>query len=184
MPEVDRGVLLVGLAVVVAVAIGLWYGFGAHPGPPEPPATIVEIAPTTQPEVIVHVTGAVVHPGLVRVTGGARIADVVAAAGGSLPGADLSAVNLAAPVADGDRIDIPMHGGVMTGSASVDRGVDLNSATVEELQTLTGVGPVLAERIFAYRQEHGPFRSVEDLLDVPGIGESKLAGLRDEVAAP
>jgi competence protein ComEA len=130
----------------------------------------------------------VVAPGLVQVPDGARIADVVAAAGGSTRDADLAAVNLAAPVRDGEQIVIPAATGdpavERVGALLSDGRVRLNSASSDELEHLPGVGPVLADRIAAYREEHGPFAVVEDLLDVPGIGEAKLATLRDSVALP
>ncbi len=106
--------------------------------------------------------------------------------GGSTRDADLSRINLAAPLRDGEQIVIP---GVMAtatagGAVAADGKVHINSASVGELEELPGVGPVLAERIAVYRDEHGSFAVVEDLLDVPGIGEGKLATLRDSVALP
>ena len=106
----------------------------------------------------------------------------MAAAGGALPDADLAAVNLAAPVADGDRIHVPARGEDEV--VSEPSGIDLNRADAAELEQLDGVGPVLARRIVEYRAAHGPFRTVEDLLDVPGIGEAKLAAIRSGIAAP
>jgi competence protein ComEA len=94
-------------------------------------------------------------------------------------------VNLAAPLADGQQLSVPRVSADGEAAAVAGDGrVRLNLAGVEELETLPGVGPVLAERIVAYRQEHGPFAVVEDLLDVPGIGEGKLAALRDAVLVP
>lgn len=136
--------------------------------------------------ITVHVSGAVFGPGLVELLPGARVADAVAAAGGTLRTADLAALNLAAPVRDGEQIRVPelaiaSNGGV----AIVDDGlVRINDADATGLEALPGVGPVLAGRIVAVREESGPFATVEDLLDVPGIGEATLAGLRDVVAVP
>ncbi len=136
--------------------------------------------------ITVHVAGEVALPGLVVVAGDARVADAVAAAGGSARGADLTAVNLAAPLQDGEQIVIPSvrDGERELGAIDGDGRVRVNRASATELEALPGVGPVLAARIAAYRDEHGPFRTVEDLLDVAGIGEGKLATLRDAVALP
>lgn len=127
-------------------------------------------------------------PGLVEVADGARVADAVAAAGGSTRDADLTGVNLAAQVRDGEQIVIPTMAAASAttgaGSLLADGRVRINSASPVELENLPGVGPVLAARIAGYRDEHGPFAAVEDLLDVPGIGEGKLATLRDSVALP
>jgi competence protein ComEA len=144
-------------------------------------AAVSEPAETTA--VTVHVAGAVHSPGLVTLRPGDRVAHAVAAAGGALAVADLSALNLAAVVVDGEQLTVPIRGEPEPlPTRSGDRGdglVDVNHGSVSDLEALPGVGPVLAERIFAYRAEHGPFRAVEDLLDVPGIGEAKLAALRE-----
>jgi competence protein ComEA len=128
------------------------------------------------------------------------VADAVAAAGGVDRSADVTAINLAAPLADGDQVVVPeavgsgAGGPAVGGTPSVGVGgssaegsgdeVALNRAGPAELETLPGVGPVLAQRIIAHRQVNGPFQAVEDLLDVPGIGEATLAGFRDLVVVP
>ncbi|WP_159620586.1 helix-hairpin-helix domain-containing protein [Ruania rhizosphaerae] len=136
--------------------------------------------------VVVHVAGAVVEPGVVTVPEGTRVADVIEAAGGAVPDADLDAVNLAAPVEDGQQVYLPHEGeaarpapgtGAAEGSEPL---VDLNSADAPTLEQLTGIGPALASEIVAWRTEHGPFESVEDLLQVSGIGPATLERLRDE----
>jgi competence protein ComEA len=140
---------------------------------------------STDPESItVHIAGAVRSPGLVTLPAGDRVAHAVAAAGGALPVADLSLLNLAAALDDGDQVTVPVKGAPIAGRAGTttddDEGlVDVNQGSATDLEALPGVGPVLAERIFEYREEHGPFATVEDLLDVPGIGEAKLAALRE-----
>jgi competence protein ComEA len=180
--------------LLIAIAAGAFWGTRApEPWPEETAAVTVPLleAATTAPALTVHVAGWVATPGLVRVPPGSRVADAVAAAGGFKPGADAGGVNLAAPVEDGERVIIPGPAGAGGEGASDGRAgtsgdgrVRVNAATAAELETLPGIGPVLAERIVAYRQDHGPFRTVEDLLDVPGIGESKLASLRDRVIVP
>jgi competence protein ComEA len=158
------------------------------------------LVPTTTVStvVVVDVGGAVNGPGLVRVGKGARVADVVAAAGGATHEADLDRLNLAAPVADGERIFVPRlgQGSIPVavngdgaagepaggpGSSTPAGPVDLNHATAEQLDTLPGVGPATAAAIVTYRTQHGPFASVDDLLQVHGIGPAKLAALRSKV---
>ena len=154
--------------------------------------------------VFVHVAGAVSRPGVVDLPSGSRVVDAVRAAGGLRPDADPDRVNLAAELADGQRIVIPVRGqevpvevlptgpsGAAGGGAGTGTGVggapgsagpvDLNTATAEQLDALPGVGPATATAILSHREEHGPFRSVEDLIEVRGIGEAKLDGLRDLV---
>jgi competence protein ComEA len=152
-------------------------------------------------EVVVHVAGAVAKPGLHRLPIGARVDDAVTAAGGASAGADLGRVNLARMVVDGEQLYVPRTGeeipvaavtgggaGAGVGGGSGPGGgaagvgvVDLNTADQATLETLPGVGPAIAGRILAWRQEHGRFASVEDLLDVSGIGDAKFADLQDRV---
>jgi competence protein ComEA len=153
-----------------------------------PAATPASSAPSTAgPAVVVAVTGRVRRPGLVTLPPGARVADAIAAAGGVLPHTDLSFVNLARKVSDGELIVIgiePSPGQVVdpTGTdtpASAAAGpVDLNTAGAAELETLPGIGPALAQRILDYRTQHGTFRSVDDLQNVTGIGPSKFAEIK------
>lgn len=173
------------LIVVVALGAAAWFGINQPATLPAAGATATQPAPDEG--LTVHVSGAVVHPGLVSVPSGARIADVVSAAGGALPDADLRALNLAAPVRDGEQVAVPdrSEAGAVAGGAVDGSGrVRINLADATELQALPGVGPVLAERILAYRNERGPFTAVEDLLEVSGIGEGKLSSLRDAVVVP
>lgn len=137
----------------------------------------------TPAAVYVHLAGAVARPGLYRLDEGARLVDGVAAAGGFAADADRSAVNLARLLTDGEQVHVPRLGETpAAGSAGAGDGrVNLNTAEVAELDTLPRIGPALAERIIAWREDNGRFTSVEDLLAVPGIGEKMLAGLRDMV---
>jgi len=167
--------------VLAAAGIGLWY-FGRAPAPP--PLSTSRDQATVRGVITIHVAGAVRVPGLVEVDRQSRVADAIAAAGGALPDADLRGVNLAAPLSDGQQLAVPSFDGDGSAAASVDGRVRVNVAGVEELQRLPGVGPVLAERIVAHREAYGPFSVVEDLLDVSGIGEGKLAALRDAVLVP
>ncbi len=137
-------------------------------------------------KVVVHVGGAVSRPGVYELPKGARVNDAVASAGGAQAEANLDAVNLASRLSDGQRIYIPKKGQpapvMADGSSSeADSPLDLNSATVEELDKLPGVGEVLAKRIVEYRTSHGGFRSVEELQRVDGIGSRKFQQLKGKV---
>ncbi|HSO49130.1 MAG TPA: helix-hairpin-helix domain-containing protein, partial [Acidimicrobiia bacterium] len=113
--------------------------------------------------------------------------DAVAAAGGALEGAVLESLNLASPVLDGDHIQIPGPGDVIAATGGGEEGdgrIALNRADAAALEQLPGVGPVLAERIVAHREANGPYQEVEDLLEVSGIGEAKLASIRDLIVVP
>ena len=114
----------------------------------------------------------------------ARVADAIVAAGGATDDAELGALNLAAAVGDGSRLVVPSRSEALLGAVAGDGLVRLNAATAADLEGLPGVGPVLAQRIVAHRSDYGPFEAVEDLLDVPGIGEAKLAAIRDLVIVP
>lgn len=189
-PRTRTQILVVAAALVIAIVAGLWYGVGA------PEAVPLEVAETTNPAIetttpaehvmTVHVSGAVHSPGLVSVPSPARVADVVAAAGGADEGADLGAINLAAPVHDGERVEVPRRGAYFVESVpdGADGPVAVNRAPANVLESLPGIGPVLAARIVAHREANGLFGEVEDLLDVPGIGESKLAEIRSAVRVP
>jgi len=159
----------------------------------EPRGHPIELLPPATPKPMrVHVAGAVVSPGLIELPLDAVVADAITAAGGPSAQAALDAINLAAAIHDGDRVYLPTVAEVAAGTIPtpsqaevVDDGrLALNSATVPELERLPGIGPSLAEAIAAYRQEHGPFQQVEDLLAVPGIGPAKLEAIRDLVVVP
>jgi competence protein ComEA len=139
----------------------------------------------------VHVAGRVRHPGLVSLPAGSRVADALAAAGGPVAGADLDRINLARKLADGEQVLVLRRGEAApppAAGAPADPGapgvpaakIDLNTASVEQLEALPGVGAVTAGRIVAFRARR-PFRSVQDLLQVEGIGERRLESLRDLV---
>lgn len=183
--------LVAGLLLVLALVVAGRFFVGAGTATVEraPPATgAFEAAP--RPRVVVHVVGAVRRPGLYRVAHGARIADVVRRAGGATRRADLSAVNLAAEVSDGAQILVPPRVTVAAGGEAEPEGsaaaaagpVRLNTATLEQLDALPGVGPVTAQKILDYRQQHGSFSSVDDLDAIPGIGPARLEQLRELVA--
>jgi competence protein ComEA len=181
--------IIVGLAVLVVSGF-LLSRHHASAGVSEPtpaavsPVTVTPAASSSGEEIVVDVGGRVRHPGLVTLPAGSRVADAIAAAGGPLRPADLARINLAARVSDGQLllIGVPGASAETTGGSGAGGGpVDLNSATVDQLDALPGVGPVLAQRIVDWRQAHGGFRTVEDLQQVPGIGARKFSDLRSLV---
>jgi competence protein ComEA len=128
---------------------------------------------------VVHVAGAVRRPGVYRMKAGARVRDAVRRAGGAGAGADLDAINLAAKVADGQQVVVPALGGSRGAGGAAQ--VSIGSATVEELDTLDGVGPVMAEKIVEWRSTKGGIGSVDELDQIPGIGPKKLEALRGQL---
>ncbi len=166
---------------VVAMVVGGVLGAAERVTPLAPLPTVVTASEAST--VDVHVAGWVVSPGVVAVAETAIVADAIDLAGGFRIGAAIDQINLAAPVRAGDQIVVP--GPNDAGAGGFSKGlVVLNRASSAELQALPGVGPVLADRIVAYRDANGPFGQVEDLLQVPGIGEAKLESIRDLVRIP
>lgn len=181
-------------AFAVTVAIGLLRGAPESADIVEPVASGAPSVAIDGARVYVHVAGAVNDPGLYALPADARVVDAVAAASGFADGADTTAVNLARTVSDGEQIVValvgaeppaapPVAGSGGGSGAAAEPGavIDLNTADATALDTLPRIGPALAERIIAWREENGRFASVDDLLAVPGIGEKLVAGLRDLV---
>ena len=191
---VSRTTALLGVCAALVVLALLGQRLAHAGAASEPEATAVPLEPVAEAQarslLVVHVVGEVRYPGLYRLRHGARIADAVHRAGGALRDADLAAVNLAAPLADGVQILVPARAVAPTGSAAGSAGgatrastgpVSLSSATLEELDQLPGVGPITAQKILDYRTENGPFASVDDLDAVPGIGPTRIEQLRELV---
>jgi competence protein ComEA len=186
MPPVSRRRALAYLAVVLALlGLGGRSFLGkADDGPSheQPVALVSEPVPVRK--VLVHVVGAVRAPGLYELPEDSRVDDAIREAGGAKAKAALELVNLAAPVADGQQVVVPTRGGLAASAAagsptSTPGGkVHLNSATLEDLDALPGIGPVTAQEILDYRTEHGAFQSVDELDAVPGIGPARLAQLK------
>ncbi|WKE57432.1 ComEA family DNA-binding protein [Corynebacterium tuberculostearicum] len=189
------------VAVLLVIGVVVWLGINARSddasGMPDPAAISETLgaAPSEEPsEIIVSVIGEVAEPGLKTLEPGARVADALDAAH-PLPGADTMALNHAQRLSDGQQLHILPSGAAPPpapgepapaganpgGSGSGSSGVSLNNATAEELTELKGVGEVTAQAIVAYREEHGGFKDVEELLEVSGIGPAKLAQLKDQV---
>jgi len=151
-------------------------------------------APTARP-LRIYVTGAVVAPGVYSLPPGSLAQDALSAAGGAIPQADLSHINLAQPLVDGDRLDVPTlaptaspappaasdAGAPTTAPAAANQKINLNTATAAELDSLPGIGPAIAQRIIDYRTQHGPFARPEDLMEVSGIGETTFNRLKESV---
>ena len=185
----DRRRLLAGGAVallVLVVAGKVWL----RPARPElPPPVRIAAAPAARASartLFVNVVGAVRRPGLYRLRDGSRVADAVRLSGGPTPKAQIELLNLAARIADGEQIVVPRRG--LAGPAAASPGtaaagpVHLNSATLEQLDALPGVGPVTAQKIVDFRQQHGAFGSVDELDAIAGIGPARLEQLRGLVA--
>jgi competence protein ComEA len=193
LDTLSRGEIAGLIVVLVAVlgGAGLWYARSlpkpvtiAASGPgAAPPAA----SPTSSPALlIVDVAGAVRKPGVYEFAEGERVVDAIERAGGPMPKADVSSLNLAAMLVDGTQILVPKAGPAVAGVPGAAPGssnglVNINSASATELETLSGIGEVLAGTIVEYRDQNGPFASVDDLLDVSGIGPATLEEIRDQV---
>jgi competence protein ComEA len=169
----------------------------AAPAAPTAPGGVAPAGPSAAPDLLVHVCGAVRRPGVIRLPQGARVADAIEQAGGATARGNLAAVNLAARVADGQQIVVPERSGSGEGSlapvaAASEYGgaatsaaagpVNINLATLAELDALPGIGPATAQKIVDYRTANGGFKSVEELKNVPGIGDAKFEALKDAVS--
>jgi competence protein ComEA len=185
---------LAGLLLLIALLVlaGRYLiGAGAPEAPRPAPIVAEQPRADEQPKVVVHVVGAVRRPGLYRLREGSRIADALERAGGASRKADLTVVNLAAPLSDGVQIVVPARLAAATAAAPASSGASdaapqgplhLNSATLEQLDALPGVGPVTAQKILDFRDENGGFASVDELDAVPGIGPARMEQLREAVA--
>jgi competence protein ComEA len=197
MPERDPRRLAAGALVALILALlAAWYLAHSRPtaaasaGAPVP---TISLERQSGGRVVVDVAGAVHRPGVYRLSAGMRVADALQRAGGATRRADLSQINRAAKLEDGRQILVPVRasaaaaatapavsGGASPGQAPA-QPINLNTATLEQLDTLDGVGPATAQKILDYRTAHGGFGSVDELDQIPGIGEKRLAALRDKV---
>lgn len=163
--------------------------------PPRGQAVVLLPPPTPAP-LLVHVTGAVAKQGVFSLPVGSRVRDALAEAGGAQPAADLSAINLAAPLQDGEQVCVPTliptrhppgpdsNPPDPTAAEGMQQPINLNTARAEDLEKLPGIGPTTAEKIVQYRQANGPFPSIESLLEVPGIGQATFDKIKDYIYIP
>jgi competence protein ComEA len=200
---------LAAVAVAVAVALGITTWIVVRSAPTTVPAPVAHVTrtarsatpepsatgtpapagtPTLAGTVVVDVSGKVRHPGIVRLPVGARVVDAIRSAGGARPGADLSVLNLARPLTDGEQVVVGRPAPATSSATSSAAGpggsgakVSLNTATLDQLDTLPGVGPVTAQKILAWRTAHGRFSSVDELLEVDGIGDKTMADIAPHV---
>ena len=202
LDTLSRGELagLIAVLVVTLAGAGLWYTRSlpkpvqiASSSGPVVAGQVAGAAPASASAsavpIIVDVTGWVHDPGVYEFVTGDRVIDAVERAGGAKPGADLSILNLAAPLTDGTQVVVSKEGaaaaagvtGSSTGGTTAGALININTATATEFETLSGIGEVLAAAIVDYRTENGPFTSVDELEDVSGIGPSTLDEIRDQV---
>jgi competence protein ComEA len=206
---VGTGRIVAGALFVVAVFAGGWWLLRTPPPPTEaglpfaasstgppgadsrPPGSVAPSTVAQPAAIVVHVAGAVARPGVYELPAGSRVGAAIETAGGPSRRADPGALNLAAPLADGERVYVPKIGETVPlgaaadapeGSAAPAGPIDVNRATAEQLDTLPGIGPTTAAAIVDHREQNGPFGSVDDLEAVRGIGPAKLDAIRDLVA--
>lgn len=191
-------VILVAVAVAIIAASSYIYAqkmsAPVRAASPEPARTEQRAAKehketsstNTDGRIVVYVSGAVAKPGVVSLAGNARAIDAVQAAGGLAADADAEKINLAQPLRDGMQVNVPHSGTGVAPPGAAGRGtggrININTASVAELDSLPGIGPALAQRIIEYRTSHGPFTAPEDLKNVSGIGESKFERLKDRIS--
>ena len=181
------------IAIITALSFGIGYNWGLHRGSGvclgssqvkgSPDIATSGVSTST---IAVYVVGEVVRPGVYYLPTGSRIVDAIRLAGGLTASADMTSINMAMRLSDGMQIYVAPVGGSQGagGLSSGDGKIHINVASADELQTLPGIGPVLAKRIIEYRETHGPFQKIEDLLDVSGIGEKRLEQIRPYIAVP
>jgi competence protein ComEA len=183
--------IMIALAVIAGAAIYLVL----RPAPAPPAITVtlrpsptVAPAPTARTTIRVYVSGAVLHPDVYSLPVDSIVRDAMIAAGGPASDADLDRINLAAPLGDGMQIHFPRQGepaavqdGSVSGATPPGAPIDINTATLEQLDSLPGIGPVIAQRIIDYRTANGPFASIEQIKEVRGIGDALFENIKDRI---
>lgn len=186
LPWLRRSAWLYVVGALLAAALAWRLAPGGDPGgQPETPREAAVVEREAAPGALVHVAGAVRRPGVYRLRVGARVQAAVRAAGGPTKRAFVAGLNMAATVQDGQQVVVPLRpteaaaGGAGAGGAT--GPISLSSATAEQLETIEGVGPAIAGRIIEWRRQRGGFAEVDQLLEIPGIGEGRLEALRPHV---
>jgi competence protein ComEA len=189
-PRETAALAVLGLLLLIGAGLAYLRARPAAAVPPPTGAVSASASPSAGSApantIVVDVVGAVRKPGVYDFAQGARVIDAVRAAGGFLPGAEPQAINLARPLVDGEQVVVPKKGEAPAaaaggaGSSAQQPGdkVNINSATESDFENLPGIGPVLAQKIVDYRDQHGPFRSIQDLMKVTGIGQKKFDSLQ------
>jgi competence protein ComEA len=179
--SIQKRALLTISAVVVVISVFIVIR-GNMDEVTAPPVVVEQVQ---APQIFVDVTGAVNAPGVYTLTASSRVIDAIKAAGGSAAGADLSTINLARVLADGEQIYVDAavtnSKGVRISATKRSGPISINRATVSDFDSLDGIGPVIARRIVEYRKTHGPFMTIEDLQKVSGIGEAKFAQIKSKI---
>lgn len=178
LSQAQQHAVVAAVGIIAALFAGYWWLAQSTSLQPPAPAPNLPTAPAmAQATVLVDVQGDIKHPGVVELIQGARVMDAVAAAGGLLPGSR-AGINLARLVVDGEQIVV----GESPTMAPTDGKTHINTASISDLESLPGVGPVLAERIIAFRDQHGPFRNLAGLDAVTGVGPSMMSNLKDLIS--
>ncbi len=188
LPEISRhqAIVVCVLALTVLVVAGKLLGARHSPARSSVRVKLVGAGGSSRSQLLVDVSGAVRRPGVYRLPAGSRINDALVKAGGATRAGDLTLVNRAAPLTDGQQVLVPVKvtataATAASGGSAAAAPIHLNTATLEQLDELPGVGPATAQRIIDYRTTNGPFKSVDELDAVSGIGPAKLAEVRDLV---
>lgn len=184
-PASKRKLVIAASAGVALVAVigAVWSNATSGSGEVlvESPSSVLESTAPPSAMLVVQVVGAVADPGVYELPMDSRVMDAVELAGGLTAKADPASVNLARIVQDGEQLVVGTNGSSRNSAGAQSSRININTATASDFDTLPRIGETMAERIVAFRDEHGPFSSLESLLDVPGIGELTLAGLRDRI---
>lgn len=191
----DRlGRFRVPIMISVAAAAGVVVFTILRPAPAQTvirvtlrPTSTTTPAPTEQTTILVYVSGAVKKPDVYTLPAGSIVKDAMQAAGGPARDADLDRINLAAPLSDGIQVHFPRQGELAAVAGGTGRGapeggaIDINTAGLEQLDALPGIGPAIAQNIIDYRTEHGPFTAIEQIKDVKGIGDALFEKIKDQI---
>jgi len=185
----------VPIMIALTITVGAVIYLVLRPAPAPPAITVtlrpsptVAPTPTARTTIRVYVSGAVLHPDVYSLPVDSIVRDAMAAAGGPASDADLDRINLAAPLGDGMQVHFPRQGepaaaqdGSVSGAAPAGAPIDINTATLEQLDSLPGIGPVIAQRIIDYRTASGPFASIEQIKEVRGIGDALFENIKDRI---